>query len=165
MTYQEVRDRIQSGDLIGQSHRGWGSWYDIQIQLVRAFTQSEFSHVGCAWVVGGRVFILEAVGSGVRIFPLSQAGDFYLIPFGGRWTTEAEQFALAQIGEPYSKWQAIKAFFGWVKPGDTGRWMCAKYVNETLRRCDHEFGEAFTPSQLVEAALDSGATLIHVHQT
>jgi len=60
MKYSEVRDTIKSGDLLAWSHRGWRTWYDIKIQAVRFFTQSEFSHVGVAWAVGGRVFVLEA---------------------------------------------------------------------------------------------------------
>jgi hypothetical protein len=57
MKYEAAREKVKSGDLLAWSHRGWRSWYDIQIQLVRFFTQSEYSHVGIAWVVGGRVHI------------------------------------------------------------------------------------------------------------
>ena len=74
--YSEYRDQIKSGDLLAWSHRGFRSWHDFKVQAVRLFTQSEYSHVGIAWVVGGRVFVIEAVEPRVRIFPLSKLGEY-----------------------------------------------------------------------------------------
>ena len=55
MDYAEARALIQSGDVIFQSHKPLRSWYDLQIWLLRAFTRSEWGHVGLAWVVGVEV--------------------------------------------------------------------------------------------------------------
>lgn len=130
MNYAEARALIQSGDVIFQSHKPLRSWYDLQIWLLRAFTRSEWSHVGLAWVVAGRVFILEAVSAGVRIFPLSRAGDFTWIARGG-FTTDQEEFVLAHVGEPYSRWDAIRALFGASNNKDS-QWFCSEFVCSVL---------------------------------
>src|SRR3990167_457790 len=98
MKYAEVREHLKSGDLLAWSHRGWGSWYDFQIQMVRMFTRSEYCHVGIAWVVSERVFVLEAVSTGVRIFPLSRELPFYWVPLRSAWEDEVDAWALKQVG-------------------------------------------------------------------
>lgn len=162
MNYKDYRKRIQSGDLIAWSHHGFKSFYDFQVQMVRAFTQSEYSHVGIAWRISGRLFILEAVVPCVRIFPLSLCESFYHIDMDKGLHYDAEEFALSQIGEPYSKWEAIKAFLGQVRKGDSGTWQCAKYAAEVLRANGIDYGEAFTPTALVQAALIDGKRLRYI---
>lgn len=152
MKYAEARPRIRSGDLLAWSHRGWGSWYDIQIQMVRFFTRSEYSHVGIAWVVAGRVFVLEAVQTGVRIFPLSRLLPFYWFPLGATWEDEVECWALQQVGEPYSKWQAVLAGLGLLRAGEDNIWQCAEYAQEVARRQGTPLQGPATPAGLVWAA-------------
>lgn len=131
MKYQDVRPLVESGDVLFWSHKPVRSWYDFQIWLVRAFTRSEWSHVGLAWAVGGRLFVLEAVSSGVRIFPLSRAGDFTWVKRGG-FTTGMEVFALAHVGEPYSRWDAIRSLFGASNNKDS-QWFCSELVCSVLK--------------------------------
>src|SRR5674476_1317199 len=113
LTYAETRPRVMSGDVLAWSMRdGWfSSFHNFKVRVVRMFTSSEFDHNAVAWVIGGRVFALEAVMPLVRIYPLSKLGDFYWLPMG-KWTPDAEEFALAHIGTPYSQAKAIRAFFG-----------------------------------------------------
>lgn len=129
MIYPDARAQIQSGDVIFQSHKPLRSWYDFKILLVRMFTRSEWSHAALAWAVGGRLFILEAVSAGVRIFPLSRAGDFTWVSRGG-FTQDMEEYALARVGQPYSQWQAIRSLFGEDDMDD--RWYCSEYVCAVL---------------------------------
>lgn len=159
MKYIDVRNQIKSGDILAWSHGGWSSWYDIQVSIVRMFTQSEYSHVGIAWVIGGRVFIIEAVGSGVRIFPLSREIPFYWIPQGEAdyWNDAVEEHMLSRIGDKYSKWDAILAFFGKLNIGSNNSWQCAeltidymKFVGMLVIDIDA------TPSAVVNYLLDSG---------
>ena len=131
MKYADARDLIASGDVIFQSHRPMRSWYDLQIQIVRAFTRSEWSHTGIAWVVAGRVFIIEAVGSGVRIFPLSRAGDFTWMHRRPGLSAAQEEFALAQVGKRYGKLDALRSFFG-ASDATDGRWFCSELVCAVL---------------------------------
>ena len=72
MNYTDIRDQIKTGDLIGFTHKGWLGWYNFKVQMVRMFTRSEYSHVAIAYVMNDRIFILEAVGAEVRLFPLSR---------------------------------------------------------------------------------------------
>lgn len=130
MKYADARLLIQSGDVLFWTHKPMRSWYDFQLQLVRFFTRSEWVHVGLAWNIGGRLFILEAVSQGVRIFPLSQANDFTWVARGG-FTVEQETLALAHVGEPYSKWDAIRSLFGASNSKDS-QWFCSEFVCSIL---------------------------------
>ena len=158
MNYTTVRASIKSGDLIAQSHRApfWRSFFDFKIAVVRALTQSEFSHVGVAWVIAERVFILEAVSAGVRIFPLSRAGDFYHLPLPALWGTDAEAYALSHVGDSYSQIEAIQAYFGPVDElGDV--WECAQYALCVLEQAGIQLGTVATPTAVVRAAQLLGA--------
>lgn len=126
MKYLEARNRIQSGDVISFTHIPWSSWYDLKIQTVRLFTRSEYSHSAIAWVVGDRVFLLEAVSAGVRIFPLSRAGDFFWTP-RGVWSESKLSLALDEVGDGYSQLEAIKGFFG-MSSYMNDAWQCAEFV-------------------------------------
>ncbi len=153
--YNQVRSEIRSGDLLAWSHLGWRSWYDFKIQIVRFFTRSEYCHVGIAWVVGGRVFVLEAVQPKVRIFPLSKLKPFYWLPLKTEWSKASEEFALARVGEKYSELQAVKAFFDALKPGEDAEWQCAEYVNAVLRQEGIDLADKATPSNIVLAIQES----------
>ena len=154
MNYAKARETIKTGDLLAWSHGGWGSWRDIQVNLVRVFTRSEYSHVGLAWVANGRVFIIEAVGTGVRIFPLSRELPFYWVQKPSPLTQEAIEFLFARIGAPYSKWQAILAGIGALANGQDDRWQCAELVLSALALDDDGFGDInATPTAVVKEAM------------
>ena len=126
------------------------------------FTRSEYCHVGIAWCVAGRVFVLEAVGSGVRIFPLSLALPFFLFRLYAPLTRDAEKWALAQVGKPYSKWQAILAGLGLLKAGDDSVWQCAEYAQEVLKRTGVDLPGDPTPSNIVRQAQERGAPAVYI---
>ena len=150
MKYDDVRNQIRSGDLLAWSHRGWNSLYDIKIQLVRMFTQSEYSHVGTAWVVGGRVFVIEAVKPKVRIYPLSKLGSFYHIPMGAQWKLETEELAIKHVGEKYSEFDALVAFFLPLGPQKVSE--CAALVLNIMRADGIDLGNRATPDAVVYQA-------------
>jgi hypothetical protein len=155
MKYADARPVITSGDVIAFTHRGIRSWHDFKVWMVRVFTQSEYTHVGIAWVVADRVFILESVATGVRIFPLSLCGGFYLLP----WTVlryDQLELALSKAGQPYSYWECAKAYFTRLDP-NSGSWECAKYVRTVL---DLDCSE--TPSAVVAHLLHNGSTLTEI---
>lgn len=145
MKYFAARSHIRSGDLLAWSHRGWGSWYDVQVQIVRMFTRSEYSHVGVAWVVGGRVFVIEAVSAGVRIFPLSRALPFYHFPGVCHWNDAAERFALGEVGAEYeSKWRMVVNAVVNLRLYRNKRWQCAEFVVACFRAAGNK---AFSPQR------------------
>lgn len=133
MEYQDVRPKIKSGDVLAWTHRKWGTWYDFQVQLVRFFTQSEYSHIGIAYVVADRVFILESVGSGIRTQPLSLELPFYWLPTDLDWTEDILKSAMSKMGQRYSKWDGIVSLWRRIKPGKDNRWECAEYASFILQ--------------------------------
>jgi len=156
MDYAEARPKIKTGDLLAWTHRGWRTWYDWKIQAVRILTRSEYCHVGIAWVVeeADRVYILESVVPKVRIYPLSLELPFFWIPMGKELSREAMEFAQAQVGEPYSQIRAALAFLGLLDRGDQNKWECAEYAAKVLEANGIDYGEAYTPTQLVYAAME-----------
>jgi uncharacterized protein YycO len=154
MKYADARPQIKTGDLLAWSNGGWGSWHDIQVNFVRMFTRSEYSHVGLAWVANGRVFIIEAVGTGVRIFPLSREIPFYWVRKPSPLTQEAIEFLFERIGAPYSKWQAILAGIGALAKGRDDIWQCAELVLSALKLDDDGLGDIdATPTAVVKEAM------------
>lgn len=153
---------IQSGDLIAFSHEGWGSWSDIESQIVRMLTRSEYSHVGIvAPEMSGRCMLFEAVIPKVRVFPLSKLLPFYWIQIGSPLNQEAEEFAFSRVGEEYSKLEAIRGYFNSTK--DDRFWQCAEYSRGILGfNKSLPVGIKATPTSLVKGCLSAGHSLILV---
>jgi hypothetical protein len=154
MQYSEIRHKIKSGDILAWTHSKWGSWRDFKIQMVRLFTQSEYSHVGTAWVIGDRVFVIEAVVPLVRIYPLSKLGEFYLIPTKSNWSESTEAIALSKIGERYSQIDAMLSLFKELRAD--ARWECAELVATIARNDGIELGTRYTPTAVIRAAQQIG---------
>jgi hypothetical protein len=160
MQYSVARSKIKSGDLIAFSHGSWKSWSDIKTNMIRIFTRSAFSHVGIAWVVGGRVLILEAVMPKIRIYPLSLLGDFYHLPQKAKWKKETEEYALSKIGTDYSQYVAVSAFFSPVE--DENVQQCCAYAIEVMEREGIDLGPMARPDTVVQKALDNGSSMVFV---
>lgn len=161
MIYADARPGIRSGDLLAFSHGSWRTWDGIRTNLVRIFTRSTYSHVGVAWVVAGRVFILEAVKPKLRIFPLSQSGGFYLLGLKAPWEPATETFALSCVGTRYSDEAAIDGFLDRLQPHSVQQ--CSAYAMEVLARDGIDLGPRATPDAVVQAALERlGAELVFV---
>lgn len=158
MKYDEARTLMQSGDIIAFSHEGWGSWSDIESQIVRMATRSEFSHVGIlAPPLAGRVMILEAVVPKIRIFPLSHLLPFYWVPMGRPLTDQAFEFAMSRVGEKYSKWEAILGYLS--ETHNNKKWQCAEYVRAIINVMDEVFCGKNTPTDIIHDALSLGHPL------
>lgn len=162
MDYAAARPLICSGDLVAQSHGDWTTWRGIKINLVRMFTRSTYSHVGVAWVVGGRVFMLEAVKPRLRIYPMSKIGDFYWLPMRARWCAAAESAALEKVGVEYSELVALRAFFGPLEEGNVQQ--CAAYALAVFKADGIDLGRRATPDAVVLAAMQRGATCTLITQ-
>lgn len=155
MKYSDIRKTIKTGDVLAWSHRGWKSWYDIKIQMVRFFTQSEFSHVGLAIIFGGRVWVLEAVTPKVRLVPLSNLLPCYVVSGNGlsHNSLEAGFDLIGKDTVNYSQSEAVKAYF---KKNDrtNSAIQCAELVNSLLLLDCQD-----TPAATVECMLKNGSTL------
>lgn len=155
MKYQDLRNNIKTGDVLAFTHKSWKSWYDIKVQLVRFFTQSEYSHVGLVWCANDRVFVMESVTGGVRIIPLSKCLPCYHLNMP-ELTQEQVELAFSVMGEPYSQWEAIQAFFGRENRKDS-KWECAEFVSVVANLMCKA-----TPTAVVDYCLSSGATLTKI---
>lgn len=119
LRYQQIRSQIRTGDLL------FWSGSDLVSKVIKFLTHSDYSHVGMAWVSAGRVFVMEAFPPSVRILPASSKPPFYWVPMFGL-SEEALNFAMKHVGDPYSRLDAIKAYFKLRLP--KGSWECAEYV-------------------------------------
>lgn len=134
MKYSDIRNEIKTGTILAWSEGGkWNSWRNIQFNLIKMFTMSEYNHVGIAYVTDGRVFVVESVVPDIRIYPLSKELPCYLIQTDLEFNQADVEYMLSKVGMKYSKWEAIKALF----TKDTNhpqKWQCAKFVNDVLSR-------------------------------
>ena len=163
--YNEVRDSIKSGDIIALTHTEWDSLYDLQVQAVRIFTQSEYAHVALTWVVGGRVFVIESVTPKIRIMPLSNLKDsgFYWIPTNHPMTDAELEYGLSKVGMgEYSKLQAVQGQLETLHIGEDDEWQCSELVIAMRRLSGLDLGPKATPAAVVQKALEKGLTLSYV---
>jgi len=153
--YNAIRNRIRTGDILAWAHRGgwFRSLYDFKVNLVRLFTRSEYSHVGIAVVLAGRVFVLESVTGGVRLFPLSKCVPCYWVKYRKPFDLDR---ALSAYGEPYSQWEAILGRFDANDPSD-GKWQCAEFVAWA-----HGMTCTATPSGVMDYTLRMGGVMHEV---
>ena len=162
MYYAQYRDKIKSGDLLIWSTRKVETLSDFLDIIVRLFTLSEYNHVGLAWDIGGRKFVVEAVPPKVRIFPLSRKGNFYHIPMNINWTYELEEYLLSYVGDSYSIPEAIQSYFS--RPESNQYWQCAELVSDFYIKAGYpDLIKGFTPAKLVNLLItDHNRSLNHV---
>lgn len=161
--YNEIRPLIKTGDIIGQTHIGYKTWDDKQVQLVMHATKSVFSHVATAWVVGTRVMVIEAVIPQVRIFPLSFLGDFYYFPMIIPFSDLSLDYLLTQVGEEvkYDKWEGVKAFFNKNDPTDK-KTQCAEITKTGWEKSGLFLPGRAVPGDLCDNIMDLGVTQIKI---
>lgn len=159
MLYSQARSQIKSGDLLAWRGRGPIAW------LIRTVTGGSWTHVGVAWWLHGRLFILEAKeGSGVQIRAASAAFPFDWLALGFDWSEKVEQFALSRLGKPYSYIDALQAGLGF--PLTQEGYICSEYAAELFRRMDARASllSSPTPTKLVQFWLNQGAGLHSIQQ-
>lgn len=69
--YKKVRDKIKDGDILMYKGKGFTSW------MVKKFTRSQYSHAGITVWWNNRLMVMEAVGKGVVLTPLSRNVENY----------------------------------------------------------------------------------------
>lgn len=153
MKYSEVRPLIKTGDCLLFTGGDWHSIHGIQVMFVRMFKPSKWAHIGTAWVALDRVMILEAVGTGVRIFPLSMSLPFGWIqrPESILMSLDAIEWAFAQMGKKYpSKIKMVlNKFLGYhFNMGDTMD--CSDYFTGILSQDGINFKSAIDPATIAD---------------
>ena len=163
MQYSDARKEIRTGDILAWKHEECDNIEDLKIQFVRIFTRSEYSHTGIAWVVGERVFVLEAVKPMVRIFPLSKLLPFYWIQMDKELTYKSLEKALSMVGYEYGEMEAIKGFF---RRNDRENKIteCAEYVRVVMMENESLPDGTDTPTHIVDDAMNLNHPMIKVTQ-
>lgn len=111
LPYEGVRSSIRNGDVF--MYRG----RNLPSRLIQWATRSRYSHAGLAAWWNGRLMVLEAVGKGVVVTPLSANVRRYHGDV--EWFTCVEdipesdrrrmiEFAQQDLGKEYARWKAIK---------------------------------------------------------
>lgn len=160
MDYQFIRSQIKSGDVLAFSHFGWDNWRAVIGSLIKFVTRSEYTHMGTALVMADRVFVIEAMIGGVRIFPLSRKGDFTWISMDAPWKPETEIAAMSVIGDPYSVLDAIKSVFK--QPTLDHGWECAEIAQYLAQMDGFKVPSTPTPAHVVKDLLALGKQAIKI---
>jgi hypothetical protein len=130
MKYATIRPYIKSGDLLFFRGTGLMAW------LVRVWTNSDYSHVGMAWRIGGRILILECrpTHGGVTISRAlsDELGDkITVVSTYANWNSGSEERALEYLGKSYGWWSAIRGGFGYAPTSKSVD--CAEFCAYVLR--------------------------------
>jgi hypothetical protein len=118
-----------------------------------------------AWVLAGRVFLIESVTPKIRIFPLSNLQDagFYWIPTDVPMNDAELEFGMSRVGlGSYSKFQAVAGQLNTLEIGEDELWMCAELTIAMRRLSGLDLGPKATPAAIVKKALERGYTLRYV---
>jgi hypothetical protein len=109
--YEEIRSTIKNGDVL--LYRG----RSLPSRVIQWITHSRYSHAGLAAWWNGRLMVMEAVGKGVVVTPLSANVRSYHGEV--EWFTCVEdipdadrqrmiEFAQQELGKEYARWKAIR---------------------------------------------------------
>jgi hypothetical protein len=156
MKYSEIRNNLKSGDVVALSHQQWNSLSDIESQIVKSVTQSEFSHVAIILVMDGTPFLVESVVPFVRIMPLDNLEeDFYLIQTGVPISDTEKNFMFSQVATgAYSKLEAIAAQLELLDIGSNSNWSCAEFLICARKLSHLSISTKATPAAVVKFLLD-----------
>ena len=153
MRYWEARGQIESGDVILFRGRGPVAW------LIRTLTHSLYDHAAIAWVIGGRVLVIEArMLGGVKVDPLSMrlVDDASWVATGIFFDELRLRTAIRDLGKPYSFGNCFRALAG--LPGRRGGFECAQLVAAVLGLPDG----GWTPEGIREFFRDRWAVPLEV---
>jgi hypothetical protein len=110
LSYEDIRLKIRNGDVLMYKGRSFAS------RVIRIITRSAYSHAGLAVWWNERLMVMEAVGKGVIVTPLSANVAHY---HGNvEWFSSVEEvseeerkrlvtFAQQELGKEYATWKAI----------------------------------------------------------
>jgi len=141
LNYIDVRSEIKNGDILMYKGR------ELISKIIGLFTHSEYSHAGIAVWWNKRLMVLEAVGKGVLVTPLSRnichyKGNVELFTYDGEIPEDKRIdmviTAQEELGKSYARWEiiwfAIKLLFkSKMDVPDTKspitRFFCSQYVS------------------------------------
>jgi hypothetical protein len=143
LEYADNRSSIRNGDVL--MYRG----RTMESRIIQWATHSRYSHAGLAVWWNNRLMVMEAVGKGVIVTPLSNNVSSYRGDV--EWFTSVEEipedqrmvmvdFAQQELGKEYALWRAVLLGVRLLFKHDLrtrdhlrreGRLFCSHYVAET----------------------------------
>lgn len=140
-TLSKYRSSIKPGDIIVWSKPPYATFLGmIFTAIVRFFTTSNYYHVGIIIQSDDSDLVeVGAIPPAVSTRSIANAGLFFHIPMGMNFTKDDEEWLRSHIGQKYSYWQAVKAWFGFFD-ADT-QWICTEFVSAFLA---YKYGKDFT---------------------
>ncbi len=154
-TSAALRPQLRSGDLVFLRE------HTLMAKVIRTFTRSDYCHCGVVWIVGQRVFLIEArYSQGVTLRLLSEAMPCDWIATGCNWSEAIETSALMKLQTRYSILAAIALALGLKPPGQTE--VCSLYAANVIEAGlpGVEFDrKGLTPGNLAETFLAAGCVL------
>lgn len=155
MKYQEIRDKIKTGDMIlYRNHKGGGVRSAIERWLVSHGTASPYTHVGVAWSEHGRNWCMDMTTKGCAPRLLSGCGDFDWACAPMPLNEEALGFAFSQFGElQYSRLRAIGGALGLIDVKSEHESMCAEYALAIWKRVGMPPTDKATPASCADGAM------------
>ncbi len=107
--YEDIRNQIRNGDVLMYRGKSWES------RIIMLVTKSKFSHAGIAVWWNQRLMVMEAIGKGVVVRPLSLSvqryyGDVELYQ-AVEEVSDADRLKLImlaqqELGKEYATWKA-----------------------------------------------------------
>lgn len=164
-TYEQVRDRIQTGDaLLFRDHHDGALRNKVERWIVRHVTASPYTHVGIAWVEHGRVWVMDLTTKGCAPRLLSRAGNFDWAAAPKPLSDTALQHAFSRFGElEYSRWEAFIAPFGFLKIGGNARGECAEFALDVWQQDGIAPCDIATPAAVADGVMQKwGASIVSV---
>lgn len=155
MNYQEIRDKIKTGDMIlYRNHKGGGTRSVVERWFVTHGTASPYTHVGVAWVDHERVFLMDITTRGCAPRVLSKTGSFDWVPAPKELSETALCFAFNCFGEwEYSRWQAVMGELGLLNIGKDLQGQCAEYALSIWKIDGMAPSNLATPADCADGAL------------
>jgi group I intron endonuclease len=162
----DIFSRISPGDLIVVSHKDWKTLSDVESQVVRIATESEFSHVCVVTEIrDGVPYVIEAVVPCVVVSPVTKylKDGFYHIAIPDKPMSKDERdYGLSKVGQKYSKVQAVEGYLHMLDIGQDTSWQCSELTIAMRRMSGINLGPIATPAAVVQTALSKGYNLTFI---
>lgn len=147
-----LSNTIHSGDLLAWKNDG-----TVLGNIVSYVTKGIYTHVGLAWTLHNRAYVLDAFWKGgVRLRYLGDNCPVDIIHTKIKWTKELEDDALSKLGKSYNYINAAMLGFD-VTPNYDSE-VCSLYASSILRKAGIQIPKdkslTLTPQKLVDTVCE-----------
>lgn len=161
--YSEVRDEIQTGDLLAWRITKVHSFFSFLLYMYQLLFRVRYSHTAIAVKLEGRLFAVEATSPVVRMMPLWMLGNFYLYRANVPERKRNVETLVKHLGKKYSLMDLAKRLFRFGTSDDElyCAEQCFVYYDEVgyfADVIDENESDLITPDKIVELVVkQSGA--------